>query len=85
MAQVARVEQRDGERRGLDHRRSDAWPRHRRLGLAPALDVEQRERELAPDAAAGRDRVADDPELAPVARAHPALEGLGLALDELSR
>ena len=32
---------------------------------------------------AGDDRVADDPEFAPVARLDPALEGLGLAFDEL--
>ena len=32
---------------------------------------------------AGRDRIADDPELAPVARPDPALERLGTAFDEL--
>jgi hypothetical protein len=81
-ALAERVEQRDGQRRGLD----DALQRGLRLrdadlGLAPALDVQQREGELAAAAAPrpGEHRVAHDPELAPVARLQPALEGLGLA------
>jgi hypothetical protein len=66
----ARVEQRDGQRRGLDH----ALQRGLRLrdadfGLAPALDVQQREGQLgrAGRVGDGDDGIADDPELAPVA------------------
>jgi hypothetical protein len=58
--------------------------RHPRLGLAAALDVQERVRELPPGGIAiGGDGVADDPELAPVAGADPALEVLGLAFREL--
>ena len=76
------VEQRDRQRRGLDDAlQRGLGLRDADLGLAAALDVEQREGQLpAGRLAAGDDRVADDPELAPVARLQPALEGLRLAL-----
>jgi serine protease Do len=75
------VEQRDGQRRGLDDAlQAGARLHDAHLGLAAALDVQQRVGELAVRRVlAGDDDVADDPEVAPVARAQPAFEGLGLA------
>ena len=79
-----RVEQRDGQRRGLD----DALQRGLRLrdahlGLAAAFDVQQCKGDLrAGGAAAGEHRVADHPELAPVARLQPAFEGVGAAFGQ---
>ncbi len=85
--EAARIEQGDRQRRRLDDpAQRRLRRRHRRLGLATALDVEEREGELAPGRrAAGGDGVADDPELASVAGANAALEGLGLALRRARR
>ena len=84
-AQAARIEQGDGHRRGFDNALQRGLRlRGARLGLAPPLDVEQGVGELSTRRSApGRDDVADDPELAPVARLDAALEGLGLAFNQL--
>jgi len=81
-AQRAGIEQRDGQRRRFDDAlQRSLGLRNAHLGLAPALDVQQRDRHLAPAGAVGGEHgAADDPELAPVARFQPALEGLGLAV-----
>jgi hypothetical protein len=90
-AQVLRLVQRDGHGRALD----DAGQRGLgqpalRLGLAAAVDVQQRIGQLLGDLAGAflarrLHRVADDPELAPVAAAQLAFEDVGAGLGAVER